>query len=162
MSIVASQLHHFTSYMCVFISAGTISSWVVIFILPINSALNPILYTLTTRPFKETILQVWANYRQRRPLLSSQPAHHPSLTWQEMWPLQDNSHGGTTGRPLVATGTQAKLTPVETTNDGYNDFSPCTQPQQQQHKVLSVCSQNQTMQHTLVHTQLYTQTNALI
>ncbi|XP_064811000.1 relaxin receptor 1-like isoform X1 [Oncorhynchus masou masou] len=70
---------------------GTISSWVVIFILPINSALNPILYTLTTRPFKETILQVWANYRQRRPLMSSHPAHHPSLTLQEMWPLQENS-----------------------------------------------------------------------
>ncbi|KAJ0002761.1 hypothetical protein NQD34_007910 [Periophthalmus magnuspinnatus] len=65
---------------------GTICSWVVIFILPINSALNPILYTLTTRPFKETILQVWDNYRQRRPLLSRHPAHHPSLTWQEMWP----------------------------------------------------------------------------
>uniref|UniRef100_A0A673LR37 Relaxin receptor 1-like n=1 Tax=Sinocyclocheilus rhinocerous TaxID=307959 RepID=A0A673LR37_9TELE len=70
---------------------GTISSWVVIFILPINSALNPILYTLTTRPFKETLLQVWSNYRQRRPLLSSHPAHLPSFTWQEMWPLQENS-----------------------------------------------------------------------
>uniref|UniRef100_W5K3D0 Relaxin family peptide receptor 1 n=1 Tax=Astyanax mexicanus TaxID=7994 RepID=W5K3D0_ASTMX len=69
----------------------TISSWVVIFILPINSALNPILYTLTTRPFKETLLQVWTNYRQRRPLLSSHPAHLPSFTWQEMWPLQENS-----------------------------------------------------------------------
>ncbi|XP_041658142.1 relaxin receptor 2a isoform X2 [Cheilinus undulatus] len=32
---------------------GTISSWVVIFILPINSALNPILYTLTTSFFRE-------------------------------------------------------------------------------------------------------------
>uniref|UniRef100_A0A3B3HIS2 Relaxin family peptide receptor 1 n=1 Tax=Oryzias latipes TaxID=8090 RepID=A0A3B3HIS2_ORYLA len=70
---------------------GTISSWVVIFILPINSALNPILYTLTTRPFKETILQVWANYRQKRPLFSGHPPHHPSLTWQEMWPMQENS-----------------------------------------------------------------------
>uniref|UniRef100_H2N109 Relaxin family peptide receptor 1 n=1 Tax=Oryzias latipes TaxID=8090 RepID=H2N109_ORYLA len=68
---------------------GTISSWVVIFILPINSALNPILYTLTTRPFKETILQVWANYRQKRPLFSGHPPHHPSLTWQEMWPMQE-------------------------------------------------------------------------
>ncbi|XP_066505823.1 relaxin receptor 1 isoform X2 [Hoplias malabaricus] len=70
---------------------GTISSWVVIFILPINSALNPILYTLTTRPFKETLLQVWTNYRQRRPLLSSHAAHPPFFTWQEMWPLQENS-----------------------------------------------------------------------
>lgn len=145
-------LHYFTSSsLCVFISAGTISSWVVIFILPINSALNPILYTLTTRPFKETILQVWANYRQRRPQLSGHPAHHPSLTWQEMWPLQDNSHGGTAGHPLETTGTLAKLTPVETTSDGYNDIATCTQPQQKQHKVLSVCSQNQTMPDTLIH-----------
>ncbi|XP_037118282.1 relaxin receptor 1 isoform X1 [Syngnathus acus] len=70
---------------------GTITSWVVIFILPINSALNPILYTLTTRPFKETLMQVWANYRQRRPVVASHPIHQPSLTWQEMWPLQDSS-----------------------------------------------------------------------
>ncbi|MBN3297521.1 RXFP2 protein, partial [Amia calva] len=34
---------------------GTITSWVVIFILPINSALNPILYTLTTRFFREQV-----------------------------------------------------------------------------------------------------------
>ncbi len=38
-----------------FISAGTINSWVVIFILPINSALNPILYTLTTSFFREQV-----------------------------------------------------------------------------------------------------------
>uniref|UniRef100_A0A674P3P4 Relaxin family peptide receptor 1 n=1 Tax=Takifugu rubripes TaxID=31033 RepID=A0A674P3P4_TAKRU len=82
---------------------GTISSWVVIFILPINSALNPILYTLTTRPFKETILQVWANYRQKRPLLSGQPPHHPSLTWQEMWPLQDSNQGVIATKPLETT-----------------------------------------------------------
>ncbi|XP_061107922.1 relaxin receptor 1-like [Conger conger] len=72
---------------------GTISSWVVIFILPINSALNPILYTLTTRPFKETILQVWENYRQRRSLSSIQhSACTPSFTWLEMWPLQETTH----------------------------------------------------------------------
>uniref|UniRef100_A0A674MR21 Relaxin family peptide receptor 1 n=1 Tax=Takifugu rubripes TaxID=31033 RepID=A0A674MR21_TAKRU len=89
---------------------GTISSWVVIFILPINSALNPILYTLTTRPFKETILQVWANYRQKRPLLSGQPPHHPSLTWQEMWPLQDSNQGVIATKPLETTATVANYT----------------------------------------------------
>ncbi|KAI4892254.1 hypothetical protein NFI96_010241 [Prochilodus magdalenae] len=35
--------------------AGTIVLWVVIFILPINSALNPILYTITTSTFQEKI-----------------------------------------------------------------------------------------------------------
>uniref|UniRef100_A0AAZ3RCQ5 G-protein coupled receptors family 1 profile domain-containing protein n=1 Tax=Oncorhynchus tshawytscha TaxID=74940 RepID=A0AAZ3RCQ5_ONCTS len=106
---------------------GTISSWVVIFILPINSALNPILYTLTTRPFKETILQVWANYRQRRPLMSSHPAHHPSLTLQEMWPLQENSQsltspGDNLTHPLEmsctisCTSSTSQPLPVESTN----------------------------------------------
>ncbi|XP_062331701.1 relaxin receptor 1 [Osmerus eperlanus] len=101
---------------------GTISSWVVIFILPINSALNPILYTLTTRPFKETILQVWDNYRQRRPLLSSHPAHHPSLTWQEMWPLPENSQTLTSPEYLPnpsevsCTTGKSQLITVESTN----------------------------------------------
>ncbi|XP_043913033.1 relaxin receptor 1-like [Protopterus annectens] len=36
---------------------GTIISWVVIFILPINSALNPILYTMTTTSFREHFKQ---------------------------------------------------------------------------------------------------------
>ncbi|XP_078496117.1 relaxin receptor 1-like [Lissotriton helveticus] len=35
----------------------TITSWVVIFILPINSALNPILYTVTTASFQERLKQ---------------------------------------------------------------------------------------------------------
>ncbi|XP_027423034.1 relaxin receptor 1 isoform X5 [Bos indicus x Bos taurus] len=70
---------------------GTITSWVVIFILPINSALNPILYTLTTRPFKEMIHQFWYNYRQRRSIDSkgSQKTYAPSFIWVEMWPMQE-------------------------------------------------------------------------
>ncbi|XP_060034879.1 relaxin receptor 1 [Erinaceus europaeus] len=70
---------------------GTITSWIVIFILPINSALNPILYTLTTRPFKEMIQQIWINYRQRKSIDSkgSQKAYPPSFIWVEMWPLQE-------------------------------------------------------------------------
>ncbi|XP_006892846.1 PREDICTED: relaxin receptor 1 [Elephantulus edwardii] len=69
---------------------GTINSWVVIFILPINSALNPILYTLTTRPFKEMIHQVWFNYKQRKSTDSKggQRAYAPSFICVEMWPLQ--------------------------------------------------------------------------
>uniref|UniRef100_A0A8D0H4C6 Relaxin family peptide receptor 1 n=1 Tax=Sphenodon punctatus TaxID=8508 RepID=A0A8D0H4C6_SPHPU len=70
---------------------GSITSWVVIFILPINSALNPLLYTLTTRPFKEMINQVWYNYRQRRSVgrKSSQKTYGPSFIWVEMWPMQE-------------------------------------------------------------------------
>uniref|UniRef100_A0A8C6WU10 Relaxin family peptide receptor 1 n=1 Tax=Neogobius melanostomus TaxID=47308 RepID=A0A8C6WU10_9GOBI len=138
---------------------GTICSWVVIFILPINSALNPILYTLTTRPFKETILQVWANYRQKRPLLSGQPAHHPSLTWQEMWPLQENNHTPIQGPPLENRSAPASLLPpVESPNDGYNDILQAptqTARQPKEHPVLSVCAATQ-KPHTLTHTQIQT------
>ncbi|KAE8630056.1 hypothetical protein XENTR_v10000677 [Xenopus tropicalis] len=72
---------------------GSISSWVVIFILPINSALNPILYTITTRPFKEMIGQIWSNYKQRRSIgnRNSHKACAPSFFWVEMWPLQEMS-----------------------------------------------------------------------
>ncbi|NP_001315011.1 relaxin receptor 2b precursor [Danio rerio] len=47
---------------------GTITSWVVIFILPINSALNPILYTLTTSFFREQVEHLWGHW-QRQPRL---------------------------------------------------------------------------------------------
>ncbi|XP_054648764.1 relaxin receptor 1 isoform X2 [Dunckerocampus dactyliophorus] len=95
---------------------GTISSWVVIFILPINSALNPILYTLTTRPFKETLTQVWANYRHRWPVVSSPPLHPPLHTWQEMCPMQD-------ANPATAVGghRDAKLPPVENNTKQHDD-----------------------------------------
>ncbi|XP_064418018.1 relaxin receptor 1 isoform X3 [Latimeria chalumnae] len=72
---------------------GSISSWVVIFVLPINSALNPILYTLTTRPFKEMIRQVWHNYQQKKSFSSNggQKVYAPSFIWLEMWPLQETT-----------------------------------------------------------------------
>ncbi|XP_054611903.1 relaxin receptor 2a [Dunckerocampus dactyliophorus] len=47
---------------------GTISSWVVIFILPINSALNPILYTLTTRFFREQAELLLCRWQRRHGL----------------------------------------------------------------------------------------------
>ncbi|XP_041808360.1 relaxin receptor 2a [Chelmon rostratus] len=47
---------------------GTISSWVVIFILPINSALNPILYTLTTSFFREQVEVLLCRWQRRHAL----------------------------------------------------------------------------------------------
>uniref|UniRef100_H3AYY2 Relaxin family peptide receptor 2, like n=1 Tax=Latimeria chalumnae TaxID=7897 RepID=H3AYY2_LATCH len=44
---------------------GTITSWVVIFILPINSALNPILYTITTSSFQERLKLCLQKKRQQ-------------------------------------------------------------------------------------------------
>ncbi|XP_072440363.1 relaxin receptor 1 [Chiloscyllium punctatum] len=70
---------------------GTISSWVVIFILPINSALNPILYTLTTRTFKEMILRYWYNYKNRGIVnKQSQKICAPSFILLEMWSFQES------------------------------------------------------------------------
>ncbi|KAM9788935.1 relaxin receptor 2a [Neosynchiropus ocellatus] len=47
---------------------GTISSWLVIFILPINSALNPILYTLTTSFFREQVELLLCKWQRKRTL----------------------------------------------------------------------------------------------
>uniref|UniRef100_A0A8C1AXX2 Relaxin family peptide receptor 2b n=1 Tax=Cyprinus carpio carpio TaxID=630221 RepID=A0A8C1AXX2_CYPCA len=44
---------------------GTITSWVVIFVLPINSALNPILYTLTTSFFREQVELLWCRWHRQ-------------------------------------------------------------------------------------------------
>ncbi|XP_063776543.1 relaxin receptor 1 [Pseudophryne corroboree] len=88
---------------------GSISSWVVIFILPINSALNPIIYTITTRPFKEMIGQIWNNYKQRHSIGNNkQKAYSPSYFWVEMWPLQDNSPE--TIRPELYTDSEVSVT----------------------------------------------------
>ncbi|XP_029066087.1 relaxin receptor 2 isoform X2 [Monodon monoceros] len=43
----------------------TITSWVVIFFLPVNSALNPILYTLTTSFFKDKLKQLLHKHQRK-------------------------------------------------------------------------------------------------
>ncbi|KAL8181297.1 UNVERIFIED_CONTAM: Relaxin receptor 1 [Gekko kuhli] len=47
--------------------AGRATSWVVVFILPINSALNPILYTITTTPFQEKLKHLLQGKRPSLP-----------------------------------------------------------------------------------------------
>uniref|UniRef100_A0A8D0HCN2 Relaxin family peptide receptor 2 n=1 Tax=Sphenodon punctatus TaxID=8508 RepID=A0A8D0HCN2_SPHPU len=59
---------------------GTVTSWIVIFILPINSALNPILYTLTTTFFKEKLKHL-LHRNQRRPVLRKDLA--TSIMWAD-------------------------------------------------------------------------------
>uniref|UniRef100_A0A8C8RMU4 Relaxin family peptide receptor 1 n=1 Tax=Pelusios castaneus TaxID=367368 RepID=A0A8C8RMU4_9SAUR len=99
---------------------GTITSWVVIFILPINSALNPLLYTLTTRPFKEMIHQVWYNYKQGRPIgrKNSQKMYGPSFIWVEMWPMQEIAPKLT--KPATYKGSSE--TSVNTHSTGMNSY----------------------------------------
>ncbi|XP_051789780.1 relaxin receptor 2-like [Erpetoichthys calabaricus] len=56
---------------------GTVTSWVAIFILPINSALNPILYTLTTSFFRETVKSSLSRVHRRN--IDSLSKHTSSL-----------------------------------------------------------------------------------
>lgn len=67
---------------------GTISSWVVIFILPINSALNPILYTLTTSFFREQVELLLCRWQRRHVLKKDRK----SLTSTTMYMEAQRSH----------------------------------------------------------------------
>ncbi|KAE8627353.1 hypothetical protein XENTR_v10006952 [Xenopus tropicalis] len=62
---------------------GTVTSWIVIFILPINSALNPILYTLTTSFFKEKLKQLLHRQRRRSVFRNERKSLSTSLVWTE-------------------------------------------------------------------------------
>lgn len=70
---------------CVYflVIAGTVTSWIVIFILPINSALNPILYTLTTSFFKEKLKQLLHRQRRRSIFRNERKSLSTSLVWNE-------------------------------------------------------------------------------
>ncbi|XP_016069324.1 PREDICTED: relaxin receptor 2 [Miniopterus natalensis] len=62
---------------------GTITSWVVIFFLPVNSALNPVLYTLTTSLFKGKLKQ--RLHRPRRTSIFQTKKNHlsTSIVWTD-------------------------------------------------------------------------------
>ncbi|XP_003764552.2 relaxin receptor 2 [Sarcophilus harrisii] len=60
---------------------GTITSWIVIFFLPINSALNPILYTLTTSFFKDKLKQLIHKHRRRSIFKSEKKSLSTSIVW---------------------------------------------------------------------------------
>uniref|UniRef100_A0A3B5LMA9 Relaxin family peptide receptor 2a n=1 Tax=Xiphophorus couchianus TaxID=32473 RepID=A0A3B5LMA9_9TELE len=61
----------------------TISSWVVIFILPINSALNPILYTLTTSFFREQVELLLCRWQRRHTLKKDRKSLTSSTIFME-------------------------------------------------------------------------------
>ncbi|XP_064158377.1 relaxin receptor 2b isoform X1 [Anguilla rostrata] len=62
---------------------GTITSWVVIFILPINSALNPILYTLTTSFFREQGEQLLCHWQRHTVLKKERKSLSSSVIYVE-------------------------------------------------------------------------------
>ncbi|XP_040835830.1 relaxin receptor 2 isoform X2 [Ochotona curzoniae] len=62
---------------------GTITSWIVIFFLPVNSALNPILYTLTTSVFKDKLKQLMHKHRRKSIFKVKKKSSSTSIVWTD-------------------------------------------------------------------------------
>ncbi|XP_037655815.1 LOW QUALITY PROTEIN: relaxin receptor 2 [Choloepus didactylus] len=62
---------------------GTITSWIVIFFLPVNSALNPILYTLTTSFFKDKLKQLLPKHRRKSVFKTKKKSLSVSIVWTD-------------------------------------------------------------------------------
>nr|XP_019791982.1 relaxin receptor 2 isoform X2 [Tursiops truncatus] len=61
----------------------TITSWVVIFFLPVNSALNPILYTLTTSFFKDKLKQLLHKHQRKSIFRTKKKSLSTSIVWAD-------------------------------------------------------------------------------
>ncbi|XP_054433063.1 relaxin receptor 2 [Pteronotus mesoamericanus] len=61
----------------------TITSWVVIFFLPVNSALNPVLYTLTTRVFKDKLKQLLHRHQRKSIFQVKKKSLSTSIVWTD-------------------------------------------------------------------------------
>ncbi|XP_036892961.1 relaxin receptor 2 [Sturnira hondurensis] len=59
----------------------TITSWVVIFFLPVNSALNPILFTLTTSVFKDKLKQLLHRHQRKSIFQMKKKSLSTSIVW---------------------------------------------------------------------------------
>lgn len=66
-----------------YFSSGTINSWMVIFVLPINSALNPILYTLTTSFFREQVELLLCRWQRQSALKKDRKSLTSSTIYME-------------------------------------------------------------------------------
>uniref|UniRef100_A0A8C2M4U5 G-protein coupled receptor 106 n=1 Tax=Cricetulus griseus TaxID=10029 RepID=A0A8C2M4U5_CRIGR len=62
---------------------GTITSWIVVFFLPVNSALNPILYTLTTSFFKDKLKQLLHKHRRKSIFKVKKKSLSTSIVWTD-------------------------------------------------------------------------------
>ncbi|XP_055100263.2 relaxin receptor 2 isoform X2 [Symphalangus syndactylus] len=61
----------------------TVTSWIVIFFLPVNSALNPLLYTLTTSLFKDKLKQLLHKHRRKSIFKIKKKSLSTSIVWIE-------------------------------------------------------------------------------
>ncbi|XP_017828514.5 relaxin receptor 2, partial [Callithrix jacchus] len=59
----------------------TMTSWIVIFFLPVNSALNPILYTLTTSFFKDKLKELLHRHRSKSIFKIKKKSLSTSIVW---------------------------------------------------------------------------------
>nr|XP_012320935.1 relaxin receptor 2 isoform X2 [Aotus nancymaae] len=59
----------------------TMTSWIVIFFLPVNSALNPILYTLTTSFFKDKLKELLHRHRRKSIFKIKKKRLSTSIVW---------------------------------------------------------------------------------
>ncbi|XP_036107453.1 relaxin receptor 2 [Molossus molossus] len=61
----------------------TVTSWVVVFFLPVNSALNPVLYTLTTSSFKDKLQQLLHRHRRKSVSQTQKTSLSASIVWTD-------------------------------------------------------------------------------
>uniref|UniRef100_A0A131YI75 Relaxin family peptide receptor 2 n=1 Tax=Rhipicephalus appendiculatus TaxID=34631 RepID=A0A131YI75_RHIAP len=62
----------------------TLYAWVAVFLLPVNSALNPVLYTLTTRMFKQQLNRFLDNLRQCERVPSYRQSGQSGQSWSSV------------------------------------------------------------------------------
>ncbi|XP_075551631.1 uncharacterized protein LOC142585057 isoform X2 [Dermacentor variabilis] len=62
----------------------TLYAWVAVFLLPVNSALNPVLYTLTTRMFKQQLNRFLENLRQCERVPSDRQSGQSGQSWSSL------------------------------------------------------------------------------
>uniref|UniRef100_A0A224Z3A0 Relaxin family peptide receptor 2 n=1 Tax=Rhipicephalus zambeziensis TaxID=60191 RepID=A0A224Z3A0_9ACAR len=62
----------------------TLYAWVAVFLLPVNSALNPVLYTLTTRMFKQQLNRFLENLRQCERVPSYRQSGQSGQSWSSV------------------------------------------------------------------------------
>ncbi|XP_040078646.2 relaxin receptor 1 [Ixodes scapularis] len=87
----------------------TLYAWVAVFLLPVNSALNPVLYTLTTRLFKQQLNRFLSNLR---PLKRAPSERHSAQSWSSL-PYYRNSKKTLLTTFSDPTFCQARLNPAQ-------------------------------------------------
>ncbi|XP_077541670.1 uncharacterized protein LOC144153815 [Haemaphysalis longicornis] len=101
----------------------TLYAWVAVFLLPVNSALNPVLYTLTTRLFKQQLSRFLGNLRQSECNASQRQTAGQSLS---------SVQNGRSCKEASPPCNQMKMMPFPNVQDGQNATTKVngTQPQQ--------------------------------